>query len=63
MDLNRFTWRKSSYSEDDGGDCVEVAQFPGAVGVRDSKDPQGPELLLSRRAFRELVHKITSAGE
>lgn len=32
-------WRKSSYSNDDGGACVEVADgVPGIVPVRDSKD-------------------------
>jgi len=61
--MEELVWRKALRSEDDGGDCVEVASFPGGVGVRDSKDPEGPELLLSRRAFRELVHKVTSAGE
>ncbi|WP_367041729.1 DUF397 domain-containing protein [Streptomyces sp. Je 1-332] len=40
-------WRKSTYSNGDGGDCVEVADgVPGIVPVRDSKDPQGPVLLL-----------------
>ena len=27
MDLTDATWRKSSYSGDNGGDCVEVADF------------------------------------
>lgn len=31
-------WRKSSYSNGSGGDCVEVAPgTPGVVPVRDSK--------------------------
>jgi Domain of unknown function (DUF397) len=37
------TWRKSSYSSDQGGNCGEVADLPdGGRGVRDSKDPAGP---------------------
>lgn len=32
-----MTWFKSSYSNDDGGNCVEVAAPPGAILVRDSK--------------------------
>ncbi|MEE1938206.1 DUF397 domain-containing protein [Streptomyces sp. TRM 70361] len=31
-------WCKSSYSGNEGGNCVEVATGPGAVRVRDSKD-------------------------
>jgi hypothetical protein len=55
MDLSRADWRKASYSSTNGGDCVEVASnLPGAVAVRDSKDPAGPALaftLLEWSAF------------
>jgi hypothetical protein len=45
MDLTTAKWRKSSYSNANGGQCVEVARnLPGAVAVRDSKDPKGPKL-------------------
>jgi Domain of unknown function (DUF397) len=47
MDLTTAKWRKSSYSNANGGQCVEVARnLPGVVAVRDSKDPQGPELIF-----------------
>jgi Domain of unknown function (DUF397) len=49
MDLNRADWRKSSYSGNNGGACVEVARnLPGVVAVRDSKDPHGPALVFSQ---------------
>lgn len=39
-ELTDAVWRKSSYSNGDGGECVEVAVgIPGRVPVRDSKDP------------------------
>lgn len=38
-------WRTSSYSGTSGGQCVEVADSPGAVGVRDSKSPR--DVILS----------------
>ncbi len=50
-----IVWRKASRSNTSGGDCVEVAQRPGNIGVRDSKDPP-PAFALSRETFRSLVH-------
>jgi len=47
MDLSRAAWRKASYSSSNGGQCVEVAYVDNAVGVRDSKDPVGPVLVLT----------------
>jgi hypothetical protein len=55
-DLSPAIWRKSSYSNGAGGDCVEVAtNLPGLVAVRDSKDPEGPALLLTRGQWRALL--------
>jgi hypothetical protein len=53
-------WRKSSHSGDQG-ECVEVAAFPsGMIAVRDSKNPGGPHLTLSPRAFRALLHNTAT---
>jgi Domain of unknown function (DUF397) len=47
-----LTWHKSSYSGNNGGDCVEVASgLPSAVPVRDSKDPHGPVLVFPAPAW------------
>ncbi|MFB6948454.1 DUF397 domain-containing protein [Streptomyces niveus] len=52
-------WRKSSYSNGDGGQCVEVADgYPGVVPVRDSKAPSGPVLLLNPTAWRDFVAHV-----
>ena len=41
-------WRKSSYSEGNGGNCVEVATLAdGSRAVRDSKDAEGPVIVFS----------------
>ncbi|MFE6750798.1 DUF397 domain-containing protein [Kitasatospora purpeofusca] len=55
-------WFKSSYSNN-GGQCVEVsASFPGAVPVRDSKDPEGPALVFPADAWRSFVAGV-QAGD
>jgi hypothetical protein len=50
-DLSRAQWRKSSYSGNTGN-CVEVANLDGATAVRDSKDQDGPKLLIKHRQWR-----------
>ncbi|MEU5756949.1 DUF397 domain-containing protein [Streptomyces sp. NPDC047829] len=46
-DLTAATWRKSSYSDGGGTNCVEVADgCPGLVPVRDSKVPEGRVLVF-----------------
>ncbi|WP_067180158.1 DUF397 domain-containing protein [Microtetraspora niveoalba] len=32
MDLSKTRWRKSSFSGDNGGNCVEVAEVTGVAG-------------------------------
>ncbi|MFC6884742.1 MULTISPECIES: DUF397 domain-containing protein [Actinomadura] len=51
-------WRRSSRSGTSGGDCVEVAALARNIGVRDSKDPEGPRLALSPDAWRTLVERL-----
>jgi hypothetical protein len=53
-----LSWRRSSHSDNLGGNCVELAARPEGVGVRDSKDPGGPRLLLDPAAFRALVRDL-----
>ncbi|MGH3795916.1 MAG: DUF397 domain-containing protein [Pseudonocardiaceae bacterium] len=41
-------WRKASYSNGNGGCCVEVADLDGGYrAIRDSKDPAGPVLIFT----------------
>ncbi|WP_327235812.1 DUF397 domain-containing protein [Streptomyces sp. NBC_01317] len=52
-------WIKSSYSNTDGGNCVEFAPAAltatGLIPVRDSKMPTGPVLMLTPAAWTALV--------
>jgi len=53
-------WLKSSYSSDQGGNCVEIAELPdGGAAVRDSKDPTGPVLGVSRAQWAAFVGAIS----
>ncbi|WP_329299546.1 DUF397 domain-containing protein [Streptomyces sp. NBC_00659] len=55
-DLSLPQWRKSTYSDDNGGSCLEVADgVPGVVPVRDSKLPDGPVLLIGADAWAAFV--------
>ncbi|RAY14972.1 DUF397 domain-containing protein [Actinomadura craniellae] len=45
-------WRKARRSDDMGGNCIELAPMPDGVGIRDSKDPDGPRLIIGRSAFQ-----------
>ncbi|MGC0421547.1 DUF397 domain-containing protein [Embleya sp. AB8] len=44
-------WRKSSYSGTQGGNCVEVAELTGAVGVRDTKVGDSPVVTTRTEAW------------
>ncbi|MGX1561162.1 DUF397 domain-containing protein [Streptomyces sp. NPDC055506] len=51
-DLSNVRWRKSSYSNGDGGNCVEVADgIPGTVPIRDSKLSNSPVVLVGAAAW------------
>ena len=52
-----LTWRKSSYSGGNGGQCVEVAAS-GRVLVRDSKNPERGRLGFSAQIWREFAARI-----
>jgi Domain of unknown function (DUF397) len=51
------TWRKSSYSGPNGGECVEVAAT-GAVLVRDTADRDGAVLTFTAEAWRAFTAAI-----
>ena len=58
VSLVRAAWRKSSYSGQ-SQNCVEVADnLRGGVAVRDSKDPDGPALVLAPAAWGALARRV-----
>ena len=57
-DLDGAVWRKSARSGAEGN-CVEVAgNLTGIVGVRDSKDAQGPALVFEAAAWSAFVAAV-----
>jgi hypothetical protein len=52
-------WRKSSYSSfGDGDSCVEIANNPTRVAIRDSKDPAYGTLFIPAGVFATFVEAL-----
>jgi hypothetical protein len=51
-------WRKSSYSGNGGGNCVEVGDDMRRVLVRDTQDRTGPVLRFSADAWRRFAAQV-----
>jgi hypothetical protein len=62
MNVETAIWRTSSYSGNDGGACIEVADAPGAVLVRDTKDREGPVLAFDVEAWRRFSAKVKTTA-
>ncbi|MGX4691293.1 DUF397 domain-containing protein [Streptomyces sp. JNUCC 63] len=63
IDLSSAMWRKSSYSNSDGGNCVEVApNLPSVVPVRDSKAPARGALLFEAPSWASFVGAVKSGS-
>ena len=62
LDLAAAEWVKSSYSDANGGNCVEFsrnfAQTHAAVPVRDSKNPHGPALSFPADGWSSFVSAL-----
>ncbi len=50
-------WRTSSYSNGQAN-CVEAAHVPGTVAVRDTKDPDGPQLAIPAASWAAFTRRI-----
>ncbi|MET7351815.1 DUF397 domain-containing protein [Streptomyces mirabilis] len=59
VDLSAVSWRRSSYSNSDGGQCVEVSDdFATVVPVRDSKVRNGLVLVFLATGWASFVSAI-----
>jgi hypothetical protein len=57
-------WRKSTYSGESGGDCLEVndTAAPTHVPVRDSKNPTSPAVVFSAPAWSAFLGAVKTGG-
>lgn len=58
MDEQQVTWRKSSWSGDNGGECVEVAMTEQRAYVRDSKDRDGGAVEFPTAEWQAFIESI-----
>ncbi|MFI0257516.1 DUF397 domain-containing protein [Streptomyces sp. NPDC017056] len=63
-ELSTARWRKSSYSNANGGNCVEIADdLPGTIPVRDSKNPRGPILTFPATSWTAFIASLKTTEE
>ncbi|NKZ05780.1 DUF397 domain-containing protein [Actinomadura latina] len=61
MTASDVRWRTSSHSDQHGGECVEVAALAPAVAVRDSRDPEGPQLAFGAAAWWASARRVKAS--
>ncbi|MFF1303961.1 DUF397 domain-containing protein [Streptomyces sp. NPDC058307] len=57
MSGDQLKWFKSSYSDSEGGNCVEAA-FATRIHIRDSKLTVSPELTLTAPAWKAFISAV-----
>jgi hypothetical protein len=57
--IDSASWRKSSYSGTNGGDCVEAADAADGILVRDTTDRGGVVLSISPDAWHRFTGTLT----
>ncbi|MGH3900372.1 MAG: DUF397 domain-containing protein [Pseudonocardiaceae bacterium] len=55
--LQGVTWRKSRHSNP-SGNCVELAELPAGVAIRNSRHPSGPALVHARPEMAAFVQSV-----
>ncbi len=51
-------WRKSTYSNDNGGECVETASDDGMILIRDTTDRDGGTLSFPAAAWQRFADAL-----
>ncbi|NJP51626.1 DUF397 domain-containing protein [Streptomyces sp. SBST2-5] len=62
-DLSNAHWRKSTCSDGNEGECVEVAGgVAGVAPVRDGKVTDGPVIVVGSAAWTEFIRTVGATG-
>lgn len=61
MERDSAGWRKSTYSGNNGGQCVEVGTAASGVVVRDTTNRDGGTLALTVSAWRALLSEVRAS--
>ncbi len=56
--MSGLAWRKSGYSGNGGGNCVEVASSLGSVLVRDTTNRAGVVLDIPEAAWQRFIIEL-----
>ncbi|MGW5868139.1 DUF397 domain-containing protein [Streptomyces sp. NPDC055239] len=60
---NQLAWFKSSYSDDEGGNCVEIATCPHTIHIRDSKlGEASPTFAVRATAWAHFTAELRDPG-
>lgn len=57
---SQLAWFKSSYSGNEGGECIEIAVTPSTIHIRDSKDQTGPQLTITPTSWTAFLTLATT---
>ncbi len=61
IDLSRAVWHKSTFSNGNGGNCLEHAKLPdGSRVVRHSRHPEGPSLIFTPSEWDAFIQGVRS---
>jgi hypothetical protein len=61
IDPSCTVWRRSSHSHQNG-ECVELAALDREIAVRDSKNPDGPRLVLSQEVWGSFTTAVSQGS-
>jgi len=58
METVNDSWRKSTHSTGNGGDCVEIGGADGEVLVRDTKDRAGHSMSVPTGEWNRFIGEL-----